>query len=508
MSVRTSRPSPSASLDDSGNSPLERQDRREASRRFGGILRYGAFVWIATLILDYLSVLYIWPGHFGFYVLVRALGFFVLMGAAAYLTVRFEPTARELMAVEFIAIGGACFGCGVMAIYAGGLESHYAHGVTAILVARGLAISSNYKRGATMMGLCGATYPVTLVVASFFSPEIAAQFHHPASLGIFLCHMWLVLVAVLLLSSGGHAFWAIRRKLFETRNIGRYQLKRRIGKGGMGEVWVAYHPTLKRNVAMKIVRGAHSDVERLSRFEQEMRVMSELSHPNTVRVYDSGVTDDGLWYYVMELVEGDTLERVAGPHGVEPLRALLILRQVARAISEAHDKGLVHRDIKPENVLITSIAGETDFVKVLDFGGALGAEKLIAPKAEEGRPSASLFIGTPRFAAPEQIAGRDISPRTDVYALGALLYFTLTGHAPFERSTAEAVMGAHMSAPPPSLEESFDPELQTIINRCLEKDPEKRFATAHDVERALTKVLGRLRKASRSLRPPPLVEVG
>jgi len=506
MRVETSRLQSSAPRARTHDSPLERQDRREAARRLVGIVRYGAVVWMATLSLDYLSVRYVWPGDFAFYVVVRLVGFFLLAGSALYLSWRSEPSAKEFLLFELLAIGGPCLCCGVMAINAGGLDSHYGHGVTAILVARGLAISSNYRRGAITMGFCGALYPAALIVAAFFVPSIAAQFHQASSLGIFFCHTWLILVAVLLLSSGGHAFWALRRQLFETRNIGRYQLKRRIGKGGMGEVWVAYHPTLKRNVAMKIVRGAHSDVERLTRFEHEMRVMSELTHPNTVRVYDSGVTDDGLWYYVMELVEGQTLETAANEGGIGQLRAILILRQVARAVAEAHDKGLVHRDIKPENVLITSLAGEKDFVKVLDFGGALGAEKLIGGGPSD--PNAPLFTGTPRFAAPEQIAGKEISPRTDVYALGALLYFALTGHAPFERNTAEAIMGAHMSAPPPLLEGAFDAELQTILSCCLEKDPEKRFRTAHEFERALSKVLSRVRKATRSLRPPPLVEAG
>lgn len=505
MRVETSRPQKSVRAS-AYDSPLERQDRREATRRLGSILRYGSVFWLATLGLDFLSVQYIWPGHFTFYVVIRVVGFLLLSGSALYLSWRAEPSAGEFLFFELLAIGGSCLCCGIMAIHAGGLDSHYAHGLTAILVARGLAISSNYKRGALTMGFCGALYPAALIGASFFSPTIAAQFHNPASIGVFLCHSWLILVAVLLLSSGGHAFWAIRRKLFETRNIGRYQLKRRIGKGGMGEVWVAYHPTLKRNVAMKIVRGAHSDVERLTRFEHEMRVMSELTHPNTVRVYDSGVTDDGLWYYVMELVEGETLDEIARANGVDQVRAILLLRQVARAVAEAHEKGLVHRDIKPENILVTSLAGEKDFVKVLDFGGALGAEKLIT--GESTGESGSSFTGTPLFAAPEQIAGKELSPQTDVYALGAVLYFALTGHAPFERSTAEAILGAHMSAAPPLLEGAFDPELQAIVHRCLEKDPSNRFRTAHDFERALAKVLNRIRKATRSLRPPPLVEAG
>src|SRR5262249_2757478 len=156
-------------------------------------------------------------------------------------------------------------------------------------------------------------------------------------------------------------------------SLGRYKLKTRIGEGGMGEVWVAYHNGLKRDVAVKILRNDDDDdadaTQAVTRFEREVRATTELTHPNTVRLYDYGVTDDGLCYYVMELLSGENLESLAARDAPLPsARAIHLLLQAARALAEAHARGIVHRDVKPANIFVTNAGGEDDFVKVLDFG--------------------------------------------------------------------------------------------------------------------------------------------
>jgi serine/threonine-protein kinase len=277
--------------------------------------------------------------------------------------------------------------------------------------------------------------------------------------------------------------------VFEARNLGRYRLKRRLAAGGMGEVWVAYHPSLKRDVAIKILRN---DVQMQSenavpRFEREARATADLQHPNTVRVFDYGATEDGLLYYVMELLEGETVaEHVERVGPLAPARAVRIIGQAARAISEAHERGIVHRDIKPENLFLTSLGGEHDFVKVLDFGIAKMAE-------EDGEGSITRtgwMLGTPLYMSPEVVSGGAADAQSDVYALGAVLYLMLCGRPPFESANPGALVFAqvHRAAIPPSerLGRPLPKDLEALIMRSLEKDPADRYVSATEFVRALS----------------------
>ncbi len=212
---------------------------------------------------------------------------------------------------------------------------------------------------------------MVLFGAAAFSPHIAAQVHDPAAVTTLLINSAYVLSTCVLLVMCGHIVWSLRRQVFEARSLGRYRLKRRLASGGMGDVWAAYHPGLKRDVAVKILRPETQErsARALERFEREVHATAELVHPNTVRVFDYGTTEDGLWYYVMELLEGETLAcHVARLGPLSPARAVHIVGQAARALGEAHERGIVHRDVKPENLFLTSLGGEHDFVKVLDFG--------------------------------------------------------------------------------------------------------------------------------------------
>ena len=237
----------------------------------------------------------------------------------------------------------------------------------------------------------------------------------------------------------------VRRQVFEARSLGRYRLTRRLGAGGMGEVWLAHHAALKRDVAVKILRpGAEGHTPgSIARFEREVRATAELVHPNTVRVFDYGVTDDGLQYYAMELLSGVDMATLVEREGaLPPARALLLIGQASRALAEAHDHGIVHRDIKPENLFVTSLGGEPDFVKVLDFGIA----KVSA--GDTTMTSAGSVLGTPAFISPEVATGLPADARSDVYALGAVLYFLLSGCRPFEAASIGAMLVAHISEPP------------------------------------------------------------
>ncbi len=205
-----------------------------------------------------------------------------------------------------------------------------------------------------------------------------------------------------------------------------------------------------------------------------------------MRVLDFGVTDDGLWFYAMELLEGETLARlVERDKGLPAERAVHMLRQAARAMAEAHARGLVHRDLKPENLFVTSLGGEGDFVKVIDFGIAKG----LADHPELGLTGDGKVLGTPLYMAPEQGEGKDVDARSDVYALGAVLYFVLTGVPPFAATSSVAILTAHLhhALVPPSqrTERPIPPDLEKIVERCLAKAPADRYLDAGELADAL-----------------------
>jgi serine/threonine-protein kinase len=286
---------------------------------------------------------------------------------------------------------------------------------------------------------------------------------------------------------GAHMISRLRRQVAEARQLGQYRLRRRIGGGGMGEVYLAEHQLLKRPCAVKLIRPDRvTDPRALARFEREVRLTATLSHPNTVQVYDYGRTEDGTYYYVMELLEGLSLAELVDRHGPLPSgRAVYLLRQVCQALREAHAAGLIHRDIKPSNIFAARYGGMDDVAKLLDFGLVLpAASASVAPLSEDGQ-----ILGTPLFMSPEQaIGGRPLDERSDIYSLGAVAYYLLTGRPPFDRGGGLGAMIAHVHdpVPPPSLFQAGIPEdLERVVLRCLAKDPADRFPDAASLERAL-----------------------
>jgi len=279
-----------------------------------------------------------------------------------------------------------------------------------------------------------------------------------------------------------------RRKVIETRTAGRYVLKKRIGTGGMGEIWSAFHPALKRDVAVKILRPDRMNADMIARFEREIAAMTDLSHPNTVRVLDCGTTEHGLLYFVMELVLGDTLKALVAREGpLPPARAIHIVRQTARALAEAHAHGIIHRDIKPDNILVTSAGGEPDFVKVLDFGIA----KLVSEDDDPALTHVGVVVGTPTYLSPEQAAMRHVDARSDLYSLGAVLFFALTGRPPFVGSLSTLLL-AHLEEQPPFAStlspHSISAALDAVVHTCLAKSPAERYLSALDLDVALAAV--------------------
>ncbi|MDH5490808.1 MAG: serine/threonine protein kinase, partial [Myxococcales bacterium] len=264
---------------------------------------------------------------------------------------------------------------------------------------------------------------------------------------------------------------------------GQFRIVERIGSGGMGSVFKADQPDMNRSVAIKILHPRYlARKDLVARFRREARAMSHLSHPNTARVFMYGQLDDGSCYFVMEHLHGRNLAQEVRANGpLEPARAAQIMSQVCGALQEAHDAGIIHRDLKPENIFLTAQGGIEDFPKVLDFGLAKVTEKQMSPGSlivtREG-----MVFGTPEFMSPEQARGQPLDPRTDIYALGVILYELVTGKLPYDAKQPVEFLQAHVRAKPIPLRERLDrdyPEgLQEVIFRALEKDPERRWASA------------------------------
>ena len=288
-------------------------------------------------------------------------------------------------------------------------------------------------------------------------------------------------------ASGAHLISRLRQEVAEARQLGQYRLRRRIGSGGMGEVYLAEHQLLKRPCAVKLIRRDRvTDPTALARFEREVRLTAMLSHPNTVEIFDYGRTEDGTYYYVMEYLMGQSLADLVARDGpLPPGRAVYLLRQVCGALREAHAAGLIHRDIKPSNIFAAQRGGMDDVAKLLDFGLVLPRTWALAPHlSEEGQ-----ILGTPLFMSPEQAAGgQQLDERSDIYSLGAVAYYLLTGRPPFDADGAIAVMIAHARdpvVPPSQVQVGIPDDLERVVLRCLAKDPTDRFQDAASLERAL-----------------------
>ena len=270
----------------------------------------------------------------------------------------------------------------------------------------------------------------------------------------------------------------------------RYRVVAPIGRGAMGMVYRAEHVQISKVLAIKLLHPElQQNPENVARFHREAESASRLNHPNTVHVFDFGRTESGSLYLVMEYVDGDDLAKILVKDGPMPFgRVAYLCAQVAGSVEDAHAAGIVHRDLKPENIVISEGRdGET--AKVLDFGLA----KLFAGTVETQVTSAGTIVGTPYYMSPEQIHGQDLDGRSDVYALGAIMYECVVGKPPFEAPNPVGVLSKHLSEEPlrPSARSplSVPAEADEIILRCLEKDPDDRYQTAEEVRQALIEYL-------------------
>ena len=367
--------------------------------------------------------------------------------------------------------------------------SHMKNGVMgmfALMVIYGMFIPNDLRNTARVV-LTMALATLAGMVLLLEREDIALaveQLHtseHAGSNAIFL------MIGAALAIYGAYVLNGLRSELHEAKKFGQYQIREKIGAGGMGEVYLAEHQLLKRPCALKLIRPeAGADPVALARFEREVQSAARLSHPNTIEIFDYGHIDDGTFYYVMEYLPGISLQDLVKRFGPLPAgRAIYLFRQVCAGLAEAHGLGLVHRDLKPANIFVAVRGGEFDVAKVLDFG----LVKLTNDDSGVELTSDQRVSGTPLYMAPEQAVGdRSLDARADIYALGCLLYFVMTGQPPFNGATGFEVMMAHARdsvVPPRQVRPEVPADLEQVILCCLAKRADSRYSDVKALGRAL-----------------------
>jgi hypothetical protein len=346
---------------------------------------------------------------------------------------------------------------------------------------RALLVPSSGLRTAIVSSITFVGVLAGGVVAALLTPPDLARPAHFVG-GATFCA-----VAIVIAANGSSMIYGLRRKISEAMQLGQYKLGRKIGQGGIGTVYHAQHALLRRPTAVKLLQPDRVSPEDLDRFEREVQMMSQLTHPNTVAVYDYGPSLDGVFYYAMEYLDGINLQQLVATFGPLPAgRAVHILTQVCGALQEAHDAGLIHRDIKPANIILCVRGGAPDVAKVVDYG-------LVKEITQKTGESTQVVLGTPAYLAPEAVTdpGR-LGPAFDLYSLGCVAYFLVTGRPVFDGKTETELCIQHVTkAPRPPSEVTTNrvpAELEAVIMQCLRKPPSERFASASALADALAAV--------------------
>ena len=353
--------------------------------------------------------------------------------------------------------------------------------VSLTIFTRALVVPSSAKRTAVVSTLGFIPIAAGAVVLA----NIAKDFDIPGPAFV-VGDMLYNAVAIILATLGSEIIYGLSKKLGEAMQLGQYTLGRKIGEGGMGAVYHAHHALLRRPTAVKLMQP-RLGADALDRFEREVQAMSQLTHPNTVAVFDYGRNPDGALYYAMEYLGGTNLEDLVRIHGPQPAnRVIDILIQVCGALQEAHEQSLIHRDIKPPNILLCERGGIPDVAKVVDYG-------LVKQITQDTTQSTQVILGTPHYIAPEIVTDpSSISPAVDLYALGAVGYYLLAGKRVFEGKTAVEVLVQHRMHVPKRPSEvakiETSTELEDILLKCLAKNPKERYVSARELAEALERL--------------------
>ena len=355
-----------------------------------------------------------------------------------------------------------------------------------IIAGYGTLIPNTWRRCATIVFIMVGIHLVELVGQAMYAGVTGREMF---SLMLYP-FVWMTVGSIVAIF-GSYRVSLLERRVQEAERLGQYRLKRFLGAGGMGDVYLAEHVLLKLPFAVKLLRPERILDDRiLNRFEAEVQAMAKLQHWNTVEIYDYGHAADGSFYYVMEYLPGLTLEEIVRKYGpLPPSRAIRMLLQVCNALNEAHSIGLTHRDIKPGNILVCERAGIYDVAKLLDFGLVKSVENTDERLTMEGT-----IAGTPAYMSPEQASGlQTVDVRSDIYSLGVVGYYLLAAIPPFANRTTTQILAAHIYEKPTPLSmfrPGIDPKLEAVVHRCLAKKPGDRFPDVEAVMAALRECEG------------------
>ena len=350
-----------------------------------------------------------------------------------------------------------------------------------IVVGRALFIPTSSRRTMWLATACGAlTFGATVTLAFAF-PERLSLPRSAFVVNNLFCSAFPIVVA----TAGSRVIFGLREKIREARRLGQYVLGEKLGEGGMGIVYMAQHAMLRRPTAIKVLPEKRSSAAAVLSFEREVQFTAQLTGPHVVSIFDYGRSPDGTFYYAMEYVDGLDLEALVRDYGPQPPgRVVRILSQACDALEEAHAHGLIHRDIKPANILLCERLPRVDVVKVVDFG------VVHEVRGTAGSTASDAIVGTPAYLSPEAISDpAAVQPASDIYALGAVGYYLLTGKRVFEGRTFDELCTQHLSeAPvPPSqrLGLTLDARCDELLLRCLAKSPGQRPGSATALRREL-----------------------
>jgi len=457
-------------------SPNDEADRRTVARAS----KIGLCVWPAFTALDAYMCFVAFPGApFDLFVAYR-----VLVELILYVVYRstLNPAleTRQLYGRLNLSYGIVAITIALMAVDLGGIRSPYMHGISIIALIRAALVPTHWRRALPTFLRIGLAFPLVIGAGAALSPLARAEWITWDGLIVFGSNYVFVIASAFLGLVTGHLMWRTREQLYRERRVGRYRLRAPIGKGGMGEVWLAWDLALRRNVALKLLRVETARSPNfVKRFEREAQATSQLRGPHCVQIFDYGASDDGLYYIAMEYLTGMDLGSLVERFGPVPeARAARFLMQACHALGEAHAAGIIHRDIKPHNLFVTRVGDDPDFLKLLDFGLV---RFRVPSHGDEALTWTGFLVGTPPYVAPEVWAGGEADERSDVYALGITLQFLLAGRVP-ERGKREAGAAAGSPAEPAIMTDGIGSgALQPILARCVAHRPEDRIQSVREL---------------------------
>lgn len=426
---------------------------------------------------------------------LRGLILLLIVGSVIVLRSRFDRSLAQLRTLELVIFGSVVFQLSLMLLtrladFASrndptsvvSVRQQFLTAWCILIFIYGTLMPNTWKRGAAIM-IPAAILPYVLIALQrWVSPEIASLLDKDRASSA----LPFPVVTALVATFATHVINAVRREAFRARQFGQYRLMERLGAGGMGEVYKAEHMLLKRPCAIKLIKAtSETDGTAIARFEKEVKTTAKLTHWNTIEIYDYGRTDDGTFYYVMELLPGMSLEDLVEKQGpLPPERVVYLLRQICGALQEAHSVGLIHRDIKPANIFASQRGGVFDVAKLLDFGLVKEGHEI----PESGTKYGS-FSGTPLYMSPEQASAyEDVDGRADIYSLGAVAYYLLTGQTPFASKNVLELLAAHRNSEVPPLSRlvpTIPADLEQVILKCMAKKASDRFQDAASLIAAL-----------------------